>query len=364
LAKNNNSLTGAYLSGKRSIARPKTVRKPQNFIVLEHIDKHNLKNVTLRMPLGVLCGVSGVSGSGKSTLIMDQLVSAIKREFSGGYKRIRRNASSDVGNLVGAQTLENMVVIDQSPIGRTPRSNPATYLGVFDEMRKLFASLPESNARGYAVGRFSFNVAAGRCFECNGDGVITIEMHFLPEVVMTCKACNGTRYNKETLSILYKGKSIADVLDMTFYEARMFFEHHKTIAKRLQLLCDVGLDYIKLGQPSTTLSGGEAQRIKLVDELAKREQHTLYILDEPTTGLHNSDIEKLLIVLNRLIDKNNSMILIEHNLDVLQTVDYLIDLGPEGGDAGGTIIAQGTPEQVAQCAESYTGRYLRQFFLK
>jgi excinuclease ABC subunit A len=362
LAKNKNSLTGAYLSGKLSIQRPKTLRKPQDFIVLEHVDKHNLKDVTLRMPVGVLCGVSGVSGSGKSTLIMDQLVSAIKREFSGGFKRIRKNALPDAGTLQGAQALESLVVIDQSPIGRTPRSNPATYLGIFDEMRKLFASLPESNARGYAVGRFSFNVAAGRCFECSGDGVIKVEMHFLPEVIMTCKACNGTRYNQETLSILYKGKSIADVLDMTVYEALTFFEHHKTIAKRLQLLCDVGLDYIKLGQPSTTLSGGEAQRIKLVDELAKREQHTLYILDEPTTGLHNSDIEKLLIVLNRLVDKNNSMILIEHNLDVLKAVDYLIDLGPEGGDGGGQIIAQGTPEQVAKCGNSHTGRYLKTYF--
>jgi excinuclease ABC subunit A len=364
LAKNNNSLTGAYLNGKRSIIKPKTLRKPQGFVVLENIDKHNLKDVTLRMPLGVMCGVSGVSGSGKSTLIMDQLVSAVKREFSGGYKRVRRNASSDVGSLKGAEALESLVVIDQSPIGRTPRSNPATYLGIFDEMRKLFASLPESNARGYAVGRFSFNVAAGRCFECSGDGVIKVEMHFLPEVIMTCKACNGTRYNQETLSILYKGKSIADVLDMTVYEALSFFENHKTIAKRLQLLCDVGLDYLKLGQPSTTLSGGEAQRIKLVDELAKREQHTLYILDEPTTGLHNSDIEKLLMVLNRLVDKNNSMILIEHNLDVLKTVDDLIDLGPQGGDGGGQIIAQGTPEQVAQSNQSYTGKYLKQFFSK
>lgn len=364
LAKNKSSLTGAYLAGKREIVKPKTQRKSQDFIVLEHIDKHNLKDVTLRMPLGVLCGVSGVSGSGKSTLIMDQLVSAVKREFSGGFKRIHKNATADANSLPGAQDLQNLVVIDQSPIGRTPRSNPATYLGIFDEIRKLFASLPESNARGYSVGRFSFNVAAGRCFECSGDGVITVEMHFLPEVVMVCKACNGARYNQETLSILYKSKSIADVLDMTIYEALIFFENHKTIAKRLQLLCDVGLDYLKLGQPSTTLSGGEAQRIKLVDELAKREQHTLYILDEPTTGLHNSDIEKLLVVLNRLVDKNNSMIVIEHNIDVLKTVDYLIDLGPEGGDGGGTIVAQGTPEQVAKCAQSHTGRYLKQFFSK
>lgn len=359
LSKNKNSLTGAYLSGKRSIVVPKQLRTPQGMLVLENADKHNLQDVTLNVPLGVLCGVSGVSGSGKSTLIMDELVSAVKREFSGGYKRIRKNSTSEVGNLQGAESLESLVVIDQSPIGRTPRSNPATYLGVFDEMRKLFASLPESNARGYSVGRFSFNVAAGRCFECSGDGVIKVEMHFLPEVIMVCKACNGTRYNSETLSITYKGKSIADVLAMTVHEALLFFEHHKTIAKRLQLLCDVGLDYLQLGQPSTTLSGGEAQRIKLVDELAKREQHTLYILDEPTTGLHNSDIEKLLQVLNRLVDKNNSMILIEHNLDVLKTVDYLIDLGPEGGDGGGRIIAQGTPAQVAQCKESHTGRYLK-----
>jgi excinuclease ABC subunit A len=359
LAKNSNSLTGAYLSGKRGMVVPKKLREPQGFMTLEHANKHNLQDITLSIPLGVLCGVSGVSGSGKSTLIMDELVSAVKREFAGGYKRVRSNGSDHHSDLQGAEKLESLVVIDQSPIGRTPRSNPATYLGIFDEMRKLFASLPESNARGYAVGRFSFNVPSGRCAECHGDGVIKVEMHFLPEVIMTCKACNGTRYNKETLSITYKGKSIADVLNMTAYEALLFFANHKTIAKRLQLMCDVGLDYLALGQPSTTLSGGEAQRIKLVDELAKREQHTLYILDEPTTGLHNSDIEKLLVVLNRLVDKNNSMIVIEHNLDVLKTVDYLIDLGPEGGDGGGRIVAQGTPREVAQCKESHTGRYLK-----
>jgi len=358
LRKNKNSLTGAYLSGKRFIALPEKLRTAQEMLVLENARKHNLKDLTLQIPLGVLCGVSGVSGSGKSTLIMDELVSAIKREFSGGYKRVYKPIKDTLSNLRGAESLQSLVVIDQSPIGRTPRSNPATYLGVFDEIRKLFASLPESNARGYSVGRFSFNVAAGRCVECSGDGVIKVEMHFLPEVIMTCKACNGTRYNNETLSILYKGKSIADVLAMTVREAVIFFENHKTIVKRLQLLCDVGLDYLALGQPSTTLSGGEAQRIKLVDELAKREQHTLYILDEPTTGLHNSDIEKLLQVLNRLVDKNNSMILIEHNLDVLKTVDHLIDLGPEGGEGGGYIIAQGTPAQVATCKASYTGKYL------
>ena len=361
LAKNKNSLTGAYLGGKRGIIIPQKLRTPEGFMVLEHASKHNLKDVTLRVPLGVLCGISGVSGSGKSTLIMDELVAAVKCEFGGGYKRVFKNNGGAV-NLQGSEGLKSLVVIDQSPIGRTPRSNPATYLGIFDEIRALFASLPESNARGYAVGRFSFNVPQGRCSECNGDGVIKIEMHFLPEVIMTCKACDGTRYNSETLAIKYKGKSIADVLNMTVHEALQFFEHHKTIAKRLQLLCDVGLDYLALGQPSTTLSGGEAQRIKLVDELAKREQHTLYILDEPTTGLHNSDIEKLLQVLNRLVDKNNSMIVIEHNLDVLKTVDYLIDLGPEGGDGGGQIVAQGTPAQVAKCSTSYTGRYLKPYF--
>ncbi|HSC25503.1 MAG TPA: excinuclease ABC subunit UvrA [Candidatus Babeliales bacterium] len=364
LSNNNNSLTGAYLNGSRAIALPQLVRKPSEYMILEHADKHNLHDVTLRVPLGVICGVSGVSGSGKSTLIMDELVSAIKREFSGGYKRIRHNALHSSENFRGAENIENLVVIDQSPIGRTPRSNPATYLGIFDEIRKLFASLPESNARGYTVGRFSFNVAAGRCFECRGDGTIKVEMHFLPEVIMMCKSCNGARYNNETLSITYKGKSIADVLALTVHEALSFFEHHKTIAKRLQLMCDVGLDYLALGQSSTTLSGGEAQRIKLVDELAKREKHTLYILDEPTTGLHTSDIEKLLQVLNRLVDKNNSMILIEHNLDVLKTVDYLIDLGPEGGDGGGRIVAQGTPQEVAQCLESHTGRYLKRIFTK
>ncbi len=252
-----------------------------------------------------------------------------------------------------------MIVIDQSPIGRTPRSNPATYLGIFDDIRQLFASLPESKAHGYKVGRFSFNVPSGRCFECNGDGQIKVTMHFLPEVTMLCKACKGKRYNRETLQITYKDKHIADILDMTAYEALEFFGAHQTIVKRLRLLCDVGLDYLKLGQASTTLSGGEAQRIKLVNELAKRGRNTLYILDEPTTGLHNHDIANLLEVLNKLVDKGNSMIVIEHNLDMLKTVDWLIDLGPEGGDAGGTLVAQGTPKQVAQSKKSHTGRYLK-----
>ncbi|MCX5922082.1 MAG: excinuclease ABC subunit UvrA [Candidatus Dependentiae bacterium] len=355
LAANKNSLTGAYLSGRRFIALPKTLREPSGHITLRHARKNNLKDLTVQFPLGVLCGISGVSGSGKSTLIMQELVPALERELQGS----RRMDASEGDDMQGAENLESMVVIDQAPIGRTPRSNPATYLGIFDDIRKLFASLPESNARGYTVGRFSFNVAQGRCFECSGDGVIKVTMHFLPEVTMICKSCKGKRYNAETLSILYKGKHVADILEMTAYEALEFFKAHTQIAKRLSLLCDVGLDYLKLGQASTTLSGGEAQRIKLVDELAKRGNKTLYILDEPTTGLHTSDIERLLMVLNRLVDKGNSMIIIEHNIDVLKTVDHLIDLGPEGGDEGGIIVAQGTPTQVAQCKQSHTGHYLK-----
>ncbi len=362
LAQNSNSLTGAYLSGKRAIVAPKKVRTPSGTMTLSHADKNNLKDLTVAFPLGVFCGISGVSGSGKSTLIMQELVPALERELLGKKRKNPSTSSGrtgDVSDLIGADSIESMVVIDQSPIGRTPRSNPATYLSVFDEIRKLFASLPESNARGYAVGRFSFNVSDGRCFECKGDGSVTVEMHFLPAVTMLCKVCKGKRYNRETLEITYKEKTIADVLDMTAFEAAEFFSAHKRIAKRLDLLCQVGLDYLKLGQPSTTLSGGEAQRIKLVDELAKRGNDTLYILDEPTTGLHNSDIEKLLLVLNRLVDKGNSMIVIEHNLDVLKTVDYLIDLGPEGGDQGGTLLATGTPKEVAQVKMSHTGNYLK-----
>ena len=357
LQKNPNSLTGSYLSGEREIQIPETLRRPQGFLILEHASQNNLKDLTVEFPLGVLCGISGVSGSGKSTLIMQELVPALQRDM-GGYTRKSRSKKGGT-ELAGAEALQSLVVIDQSPIGRTPRSNPATYLGIFDEIRKLFASLPESNARGYKVGRFSFNVASGRCFECKGDGSVTVEMHFLPEVTVVCKSCGGKRYNRETLQIMYKGKNIAEVLDMTAYEAVHFFEAHSNLKKRLQLMCDVGLDYLKLGQESNTLSGGESQRIKLVNELAKRGSDTLYILDEPTTGLHNNDIEKLLHVLNRLVDKGNSMIIIEHNLDVLKTMDYLIDLGPEGGEEGGRIVAHGIPKEVAQHPESFTGRYLK-----
>jgi len=359
VARNKNSLTGSYLNGSRSIMVPNKVRKPSGFLVVRDAKKHNLKNLTVEFPLGVLCGISGVSGSGKSSLIMQELVPAVTKALTRSAK-----IGSSKDDLEGSDQLDSMVVIDQTPIGRTPRSNPATYLGIFDDIRRLFASLPESMARGYKVGRFSFNVPDGRCFECNGDGYIKVTMHFLPEVVMQCKACKGKRYNNETLQITYKDKSIADVLAMTALEAAAFFAAHTTIAKRLNLLCEVGLDYLTLGQSSLTLSGGEAQRIKLVDELSKRGTRTLYILDEPTTGLHTHDIERLLKVLNRLVDKGNSMFVIEHNIDVLKTVDHLIDLGPEGGDAGGTVIAQGTPEDVAKVARSHTGKYLKKALKK
>jgi len=347
------SLTGAFLSGRRAISVPTVRRKPQKFMTLHHAKANNLRDLTVQIPLGVVCGISGVSGSGKSSLIMHELVPALERDLSSRYKQ------TDERLVAGSHHLSAMVVIDQTPIGRTPRSNPATYLGIFDEIRALFARLPESKARGYSVGRFSFNTAAGRCYECSGDGIIQVSMHFLPDVTMVCKSCQGQRYNAETLAIQYKGKNIAQVLAMSAYQAVEFFAAHARLIKRLQLVCDVGLDYLTLGQPSTTLSGGEAQRIKLVEELAKRGTDTLYILDEPTTGLHSTDVEKLLRVLTTLVDKGNSMIVIEHNLDVLKTVDYLIDLGPEGGNGGGTIVAQGTPEMVAQSPTSHTGRYLK-----
>lgn len=357
LSKDKNSLTGAYLAGTRYIPVPKNVRKPTGFLQLHHLRKNNLKDISVKFPLGVFCCVSGVSGSGKSTLVLDELVPAITWQIK------TKGRGMPDADCQGAEHIENLVVIDQSPIGRTPRSNPATYLGIFDQIRQLFASLPESNAKGYTVGRFSFNVEQGRCFECRGEGTVTVFMQFLADVILTCKVCKGKRYNAETLQIKYKGKTIADILELSAAQALEFFAAHTSIAKRLQLLCDVGLGYVRLGQPSTTLSGGEAQRIKLVDELAKRGSKTMYILDEPTTGLHTSDIEKLLKVLNRLVDKGNSMIIIEHNLDVLKVADYLIDLGPEGGDEGGQIVAQGTPAQVAEHPLSHTGKYLKQILI-
>ncbi|RTL06606.1 excinuclease ABC subunit A [Candidatus Dependentiae bacterium] len=360
------SLTGGYLSGRLSIKKEGLLRNPKGYVTLKNAAKHNLKNLTVNFPLGVLCAVSGVSGSGKSTLVLDELVPLLKRNLDtrslakkaafAGKKIVLNDQYEDI---LGAEQIESLVVIDQSPIGRTPRSNPATYLGIFDDIRKLYAQLPESQMRGYTAGRFSFNTSEGRCFECSGEGVVRYTMHFLPEVIIACRVCKGQRYSQATLDIMYKSKHIADVLDMTAYEGLSFFAQHKIIHKRLQLLCDVGLEYIKLGQPSTTLSGGEAQRIKLVDELSKRGHNTLYVLDEPTTGLHNSDIDRLLKVLNKLIDKGNSMIVIEHNIDVLKTADYLIDLGPQGGVLGGSIVAQGTPAQVASNKKSVTGIYLK-----
>ena len=364
LAENPKSLTGAYLSGRKFIALPEKTRVPSSFMKLKNCTKYNLKNITVEFPLGVFCGISGVSGSGKSTLIMQELVPAVQDMLK---KRSRmpnwmKNLFAGHEKLENAQQIESLVVIDQTPIGRTSRSTPATYLGIFDDIRALFTSLPESNARGYKAGRFSFNVAQGRCSHCAGEGQVTVSMHFLADTSMTCHVCQGTRYNAQTREIYYKNKNIAQVLALTAAEAAEFFKAHTALHKKLALLCAVGLDYIMLGQPSTTLSGGEAQRIKLASELCKRGTNTLYILDEPTTGLHASDIEKLLLVLQNLVDKGNSIIVIEHNLDVLKTVDYLLDLGPEGGQEGGTVVAQGTPRQVSASSISYTGQYLKPLF--
>jgi excinuclease ABC subunit A len=353
LANDKNSLTGAFLSGKRVINVPKKRRSNYESLLMTNVTTNNLKGVDLSIPLEVMVAVSGVSGSGKSSLIMQTLAPALRHYFSNGY-----HGTVGFDELDGLDYLRSMVMVDQSPIGRTPRSNPATYLGFFDDIRHLYANLPESNARGYAPGRFSFNVPEGRCFECGGDGRIRISMHFLEDVQITCKTCRGKRFNAQTLEILYRGKNISDILSMSVLDARDFFHNFKSIHKKLDLLCDVGLDYLTLGQPSTTLSGGEAQRIKLVSELAKRGNQTLYILDEPTTGLHSSDIEKLLEVMNRLVEQGNTVLVIEHNLDVLKSADWIIDIGPEGGDAGGSIVAQGTPEQVAKSGAGYTAKYL------
>jgi len=359
LAKNPDSLTGSFISGKRFIAIPKIRRQPTGFLKIKGAKANNLKNIDVEFPLGVFSAVSGVSGSGKSSLVMQSLATGLMQYFRRGWA-IGKNFEE----LDGVDQLKNVVLVDQSPIGRTPRSNPATYLGIFDEIRNLYANLPESNSRGYKPGRFSFNVSDGRCFECGGEGSIKVAMHFLEDVHVVCKSCNGMRYNQQTLEIKYKDKNIAEILDMSIVEAVKFFENFPRIKKRLVLLCEVGLDYIKLGQASTTFSGGEAQRIKLVNELAKRDSSTLYILDEPTTGLHSADVDRLLVVLNKLVDRGNSVLVIEHNLDVLKCVDYLIDVGPEGGEKGGNIVASGTPEDIADCKKSLTGGYLKKVFEK
>ena len=355
--KNKQSLTAQYLNGEREIAVPKQRRKGNGkFIGVKGARTNNLKNVTLKIPLGTLTCVTGVSGGGKSSLILETLFKGLNKELNGS-----REPTGVYDELIGLENIDKIIDIDQSPIGRTPRSNPATYTGLFTYIRDWFAALPEAKARGYNAGRFSFNVAGGRCEACKGDGVTKIEMHFLPDVYVECDVCKGKRFNRETLEVKYKDKSIADVLDMTVDEAYVFFDAIPSIKNRLDLLRKVGLGYIKIGQQATTLSGGEAQRIKLSKELSKRATgKTLYILDEPTTGLHFEDINKLLKVLHQLVEQGNSVVVIEHNLDVIKTADYIIDIGPEGGDGGGKIIAKGTPEEVAKCEGSYTAKYLRQ----
>jgi excinuclease ABC subunit A len=356
IANAENSLTGAYLSGRRSIPIPEK-RRPMSDKALEIIGakQNNLKNINVKIPLGLLVAVTGVSGSGKSSLINEILYPALANKINkqnlpeGNYKEIK-----------GIENLDKVVVIDQSPIGRTPRSNPVTYTGVFSAIRELFASVPESKARGYTAGRFSFNVKGGRCETCGGDGVLKIEMHFLPDVYVTCDECGGKRYNKNTLEVTYKGKNINDVLNMTVEEALEFFYNLPSIKNKLQTLYDVGLGYVRLGQPATTLSGGEAQRVKLATELSKRPTgKTIYILDEPTTGLHTYDVDKLINILQRLTASGNSVVVIEHNLDLIKVADYIIDIGPEGGDNGGTIVEAGTPEKIAKCEKSYTGQALK-----
>ena len=351
-----NCLTGDYLTGRESIPVPGRRREANGqFMELRGAREHNLKNINVQFPLGMFICVTGVSGSGKSTLVQETLFPRLMYRLHGTHA-----AWGDHDEIIGIEHIDKVIDIDQSPIGRTPRSNPATYTGTFDIIRDLFASTPDARVRGYKPGRFSFNVKGGRCEACRGDGIIKIEMHFLPDVYVPCEVCKGKRYNRETLEIKYKAKNIADVLDMTVGTALEFFKNIPAIMRRLQTIHDVGLDYIKLGQPATTLSGGEAQRVKLATELAKRGTgRTVYILDEPTTGLHFADIRKLLDVLNRLTDAGNTVIVIEHNLEVIKTADYIIDLGPEGGDEGGRVIATGTPEEVAQVANSYTGQFLR-----
>ena len=350
------SVTGQYLSGKKKITVPEIRRKGiGKFLEIKGAAENNLKGIDVKIPLGEMVCVTGVSGSGKSSLINEILYKAVAAEMYGSkdkpgkYKRIN-----------GLKNIDKIIDINQAPIGRTPRSNPATYTGVFTHIRDLFSQLPEAKLRGYGKGRFSFNVKGGRCEACNGDGIIKIEMHFLPDVYVPCEVCKGKRYNRETLEVRYKGKSIFDVLDMNIEEAAEFFQNIPTISRQLQTLIEVGLGYIKLGQPSTQLSGGEAQRIKLAAELSKKSTgKTLYILDEPTTGLHFADVDKLISVLDKLVDAGNTVVVIEHNLDVIKRADYVIDLGPDGGFRGGKIIAQGTPEEIAETEGSYTGEFLK-----
>lgn len=357
LMKNEDSITGAYLSGKLKIPVPLERRKPTGFLTVKGAAENNLKNINVKIPLGIMTCITGVSGSGKSSLINEILYKRLARDLNRA--RVIPGKHKDI---LGTDQLDKVINIDQSPIGRTPRSNPATYTGVFDQIRDLFAATADAKAKGYKKGRFSFNVKGGRCEACSGDGIIKIEMHFLPDVYVPCEVCKGKRYNRETLEVKYKDKNIYDVLNMTVEEALTFFENVPSIKRKIQTLYDVGLSYIRLGQPSTELSGGEAQRIKLATELSKRSTgKTIYILDEPTTGLHFADVHKLVEILKRLSEGGNTVVVIEHNLDVIKTADYIIDIGPEGGDKGGTVVAQGTPEEVAQSPVSYTGKYVKKY---
>ena len=357
LMKNEDSITGAYLSGKLKIPVPLERRKPTGFLTVKGAAENNLKNIDVKIPLGIMTCITGVSGSGKSSLINEILYKRLARDLNRA--RVIPGKHRDI---LGTDQLDKVINIDQSPIGRTPRSNPATYTGVFDQIRDLFAATADAKAKGYKKGRFSFNVKGGRCEACSGDGIIKIEMHFLPDVYVPCEVCKGKRYNRETLEVKYKDKNIYDVLNMTVEEALTFFENVPSIKRKIQTLYDVGLSYIRLGQPSTELSGGEAQRIKLATELSKRSTgKTIYILDEPTTGLHFADVHKLVEILKRLSEGGNTVVVIEHNLDVIKTADYIIDIGPEGGDKGGTVVAQGTPEEVAQSPVSYTGKYVKKY---
>lgn len=352
------SITGQYLSGQRKIPLPKEHRTGNgNMLTIHGAREHNLKNIDVSIPLGVFTCVTGVSGSGKSSLVNEILYKYLAAKLNRA-----RTRHGDFDSMEGTEFLDKVIDIDQSPIGRTPRSNPATYTGVFTDIRELFAKTNDAKAKGYTAGRFSFNVKGGRCEACQGDGILRIEMHFLPDVYVPCEVCKGKRYNRETLAVEYKGKSIYDVLEMTVDEGVVFFENHPKIARKLKTLQEVGLGYLKIGQPATTLSGGEAQRVKLATELSKRPTgRTIYILDEPTTGLHTADVHRLIEVLQRLTDTGNTVVVIEHNLNVIKVADWIVDLGPEGGDRGGTVVVSGTPEQVAACTDSYTGKYLKPY---
>ncbi|MBR4122961.1 MAG: excinuclease ABC subunit UvrA, partial [Clostridia bacterium] len=350
------SITSDYLTGRKKIPVPQSRRKGNgSFLTIKGAAENNLKNINVKIPLGTFTCVTGVSGSGKSSFVNDILCNVLANKLNNA-----KTIPGKYKSIEGIENLDKIINIDQSPIGRTPRSNPATYTGVFTDIRELFASTKEAKMHGYNSGRFSFNVKGGRCEACQGDGILKIEMHFLPDIYVPCEVCGGSRYNRETLSVKYKGKSIYDVLEMTVEEGMYFFESIPKISRKLKTLYDVGLGYVKIGQPATTLSGGEAQRVKLATELSKRGTgKTIYVLDEPTTGLHTADVHKLIEVLQRFVDAGNTVLVIEHNLDVIKTADHIIDLGPEGGDGGGTVVVSGTPEKVCECEKSYTGKFLK-----